>query len=111
MIDSELQKFIGDNNLTVLQAMQRIDANEHGILIIAEESGRLIGSLSDGDVRRYLLSGGRLEDNVTLAANQHLRIAHSYEEAVSLFHKKIILRYLWLMGGEISSVYILEMNG
>lgn len=88
MINSELQKFIGHDNLTVFQAMQRIDANEHGILIITSPSDKLIGSLSDGDVRRYLLSGGRLEDNVTLATNKHLKTAYSYDEAVSLFHKK-----------------------
>ena len=60
-----------------------------------------------GDVRRYLLSGGRLEDNVTLAANQHLRIAHSYEEAVSLFHKKNYIAIPVVDGGRnIVGIYL-----
>ena len=88
MIENDLQKFVGSVSLSVLEAMQKIDANAQGIMFVVDEWDRLVGCLTDGDVRRYLLAGGKLENNVTLAANKNLRYAHSNDEAVQLFHKK-----------------------
>lgn len=88
MIDRELQKFIGLSTMTVLEAMQKIDANTRGILMISDENGKLIGCLTDGDIRRYLLSGGQLGGNVVKAANRNPKYAHTLDEAISLFHKK-----------------------
>ena len=88
MIDNDLQKFIGQDSLTVLEAMQRIDENASGILIIVDDAGVLLGCLTDGDIRRYLLSGGKLEDNVKPSINRNPKYAHSVEEATRLFHKR-----------------------
>ena len=55
---------------TVLDAMRKLDENGQRILFVAEE-GRLLGALSDGDVRKFILRGGTLEDPVRLAANLH----------------------------------------
>ncbi len=88
MVDNDLQKFIGTENLTIIEAMQRIDGNENKILIIIGNDERLVACLTDGDVRRYLLKGGRLDDNVIMAANKNPKAAYSIEEARLLFHKK-----------------------
>ncbi|XCP85368.1 sugar phosphate nucleotidyltransferase [Roseburia hominis] len=88
MIDCELQKFIGMSTMTVSEAMQKIDANTCGILMISDGDGKLVGCLTDGDIRRYLLSGGRLDGNVIEAANKRPKYARTFDEAISLFHKK-----------------------
>lgn len=88
MIDNDLQKFIGSNSLTILEAMQRIDENTDGIIFVADGEKRLVGCLTDGDIRRYLLAGGNLEDNVAQAMNSRPKYAKSIEEAGTLFHKK-----------------------
>lgn len=88
MIDNDLQKFIGQGSMTVLEAMQRIDENASGILVIVDSNGVLLGCLTDGDIRRYLLAGGKLEDNVGLSINRNPKYAHSIEEATRLFHKR-----------------------
>lgn len=88
MIDNALQKFIGYDSLTVLEAMQKIDENASGILIIVDDSNILLGCLTDGDVRRYLLSGGKLEDRVSSAINRNPKYSQSVEEATRLFHKR-----------------------
>lgn len=74
--------------MTVSEAMQKIDANTCGILMISDGDGKLVGCLTDGDIRRYLLSGGRLDGNVIEAANRHPKYARTFDEAASLFHKK-----------------------
>lgn len=87
MIDNGLKKFIGAESLTVLQAMEQIDRNTCGILFITEKD-KLVGCLTDGDIRRHLLSGGNLQDNVVVAVNKNPKVAHNWDEAATLFHKK-----------------------
>ncbi len=88
MDNMELQKFIGDDKLTVSEAMQKIDCNANGILFLVNSSEELIGCLTDGDIRHFLLSGGQISDLAIDAANKKPRIAYTYETAKNLFHKK-----------------------
>ncbi len=106
MIDNELKKFIGGESLTILQAMEQIDINTCGILFITAED-KLIGCLTDGDIRRHLLSGGSLHDKVSSAINKNPKAAHNWDEAANLFHKK---NYIAIPivdeQGHITSVYL-----
>lgn len=56
-------------NETVADAMRIIDKTGKRIVFVVD-GNRLYGALSDGDVRRYLLRGGKLESPVTEAANK-----------------------------------------
>lgn len=38
---------------------------------VVDYDGRMIGAVADGDLRRYITAGGRLEDPVCLAANRN----------------------------------------
>ena len=88
MDNQELQQFIGSDRLTVAEAMRRIDGNTYGILFLTDEGGHLKSCLTDGDIRRYLLSGGKMDGPAAEAANPRPRVAKSDEEAVSLYHRK-----------------------
>ena len=88
MDNLELQKFIGPDTYTVSEAMQKIDENTSGILFLTDKTGKLVGCVTDGDVRRYLLSGGKMSDRAYNAANKSPRVAKDIEEAKHLYHKK-----------------------
>ena len=88
MDNQELQKFIGNDNLTVSEAMQKIDGNQLGILFIVSTEGHLVGCITDGDIRRYLLAGGKMDGKAMKAANGSPRFARSLEEARRLYHKR-----------------------
>ena len=88
MNKKELQNFIGDENYTLAEAMQKIDANTSGILFLVDSAARLIGCITDGDIRRFLLAGGKLDAPVMKAANLNPKFAFSEEEALQLYHKK-----------------------
>ncbi|MCR5293954.1 MAG: CBS domain-containing protein [Lachnospiraceae bacterium] len=88
MDKQEIKQFIGTGDLTLSRAMQEIDANANGILFIVNDNGVLIGCLTDGDIRRFLLSGGRLDDKAIDAANKNPKVAYGLEEAKVLYHKK-----------------------
>lgn len=49
---------------SIRHAIACIDRNEKGIVLVTDEGGRLIGTVSDGDIRRALLSKQNLEGPV-----------------------------------------------
>jgi dTDP-glucose pyrophosphorylase len=51
--------------ITIREAMARINANPHVFLIVVDAGGRVIGTVTDGDVRRGLLRGVGLDRPVT----------------------------------------------
>lgn len=88
MDNQDLQKFIGNESLTVSEAMQKIDGNQLGILFLISSEGKLVGCITDGDIRRFLLSGGKMTRDAIDAANKTPRIAKSIDEARHLYHKR-----------------------
>lgn len=59
------------DNESILSALRKIDANRSRIIFVVDGHGHLIGSLSDGDVRRWLLaeSDASLDTPCSRAAN------------------------------------------
>ena len=88
MDNPELQKFIGDDRITVAETMRGIEGNTFGILFLTDCENRLTGCVTDGDIRRYLLAGGKMADPAAGAANRNPKVAKSEEEAALLYHKK-----------------------
>ncbi|WP_295916168.1 nucleotidyltransferase family protein [uncultured Anaerovibrio sp.] len=62
MNKERIAEFTSKLPLTVVEAMAKIDghAAEAGLIFIVDESARLAGCITDGDVRRWILKGGDL---------------------------------------------------
>ncbi len=88
MDNQELQKFVGAYDISLSKAMQVINANSYGILFLLDDKLALVACITDGDIRRFLLAGGKMTDVAMDAANIHPKIAKTMEEAQSLYHKK-----------------------
>lgn len=84
----DIQKFIGRDTLTVSEAMQKIDENANGILFLTNELGALVGCITDGDVRRFLLASGKITGAAVDAANTNPKASKTLEEAKRLYHRK-----------------------
>lgn len=50
---------------TIRQAIACIDRNETGLVLITDEERRLLGTISDGDIRRAVLAGDSLDTPVS----------------------------------------------
>lgn len=68
MTDLLLQKFTATADTTVVNAMSKIDSNAQGILFVVDSGGRLIGCITDGDIRRWIIRTGDLN----AAAEQYM---------------------------------------
>lgn len=67
---------------SVLEAMKQIDATAKQILLVTENN-KLKAIITDGDIRRHLLRGGKLEDKVKAIANYNPRFIYEKDKANS----------------------------
>ena len=57
--------YIVKNEISIKSAIERMNINSHkSILFVVDEKNLLIGSLSDGDIRRGLLKGFTIKDSI-----------------------------------------------
>lgn len=60
----ELEKLICSCSATIKEVMMCIDQNTKGAAFITDHSGRLIGVVTDGDIRRLLINGYGVNDSI-----------------------------------------------
>lgn len=75
----EITDFIIDENTPIVDIMKRLDYTARGIVYVCNSGGVLLGSITDGDVRRSIIRTGQLNtvaktimkiDPVTLSENE-----------------------------------------
>lgn len=76
-----------EKSKTIRDAMGYLDQTARKILFICENS-ILMGTLTDGDIRRHLLHGGSMDDEAILAANQKPITAKNRIEALQMLKTK-----------------------
>jgi len=63
-VNERIAPFLIGRATTVLQAMRQLEDTEQKILFVVDGGGALVGSLTDGDIRRWILAGGDLDDPI-----------------------------------------------
>lgn len=70
MVAQNVKSFVISRGSTLKMAMQQLDQGGNKVLFVVDNSGRIIGSLSDGDIRRWILRNGSLSGKVEAACNK-----------------------------------------
>lgn len=86
MINAELLISINEK---ISKAMEILDYLNPKILFV-EENGYLKGSLTDGDIRRYMMNKGSIEASVYEACNRNPKTALNKNEAKKMLGKDLI---------------------
>lgn len=81
-----MSKHCIDSTVTIQRAMEEIDNVEPKIVFLTTDE-KVVASLTDGDIRRYLLGGGRLSHLAIEAAQKNPAVAYNEKEAVALYDK------------------------
>ncbi len=76
MNTEQLMTFMISPDSTVVEAMERIDRNARGILFVVEDNKRLVGVVTDGDIRRWLIKSGDLKGHVGRFMNHSPRLIY-----------------------------------
>lgn len=74
-----LERYLITKEISIKEAMLQINRNAKGIVYVNEE-GKLIGAVTDGDIRRYILEDGELEKNVLNIANLNPKYLYLEDE-------------------------------
>jgi dTDP-glucose pyrophosphorylase len=72
----DIEPFLVGEEVPLREALARLNNTSLLCQIVVDRSGRLVGTLTDGDVRRAILRGVSLEARVKEAANSTPVIAH-----------------------------------
>lgn len=55
---------------TLKEALRKLDKSAEKVLIVVDESAKLLGALTDGDIRRSLLAGDNLDSSIANVFNE-----------------------------------------
>jgi dTDP-glucose pyrophosphorylase len=69
VMSEDVKPFLVPQTHTIRQAMEQLEKTEEKIVFVVDGDARLIGSLTDGDIRRWILSDGDLQAQVLHVCN------------------------------------------
>ena len=87
-----LNKFIIYTDNSINECLKKIELNKKGFVLICERNNKLIGVVTDGDIRRKLLTSQNLNDNILSFCNTEFIYANSnfsHESIYKLLDNKI----------------------
>jgi mannose-1-phosphate guanylyltransferase/mannose-6-phosphate isomerase len=64
MTKGKFQDYMITSGGRLLSALEKVDLNKQGFLIVVDHRGKVLGTLTDGDIRRGLLRGLALEGSI-----------------------------------------------
>ena len=90
-MDKELEKFKVDINDSIKIVVKKIELNKEGFVVVLKNKV-IYGLVTDGDLRRYFIKGGKLSDSVEKCCNKNfLSISEniSHEEIYKMLDDEI----------------------
>jgi len=70
LMATRVAQVMTDPDLPIADALARLEEAGTGMLLLAREDRRLLGVVTDGDIRRHILAGGRLDEPCHRVANR-----------------------------------------
>ncbi len=110
-MNSDVERFLLPQSHTIRQAMEQLEKTEEKIVFVVDESSRLVGSLTDGDIRRWILSDGDLTSTVLPVCHRtpyvvdetydaervrHHMVAENFACVPVVDAERRVVRLLWL---------------
>lgn len=74
-VTGNVEPFMVPQTYTVRQAMERLEKTAEKVIFVVDAELRLVGSLTDGDIRRWILSDGDLKAQVFRVCNRNPYVA------------------------------------
>lgn len=102
MNNSKIDIYLSSGSAGIVESMKRIDVNVRGILFIVDDGGRLTGTVTDGDIRRWIIRTGNLSAPIC----QVMNAAPKY-----LFESDKKKAFEYMKANFIRAVPILDVNG
>ena len=82
---NEIAKLIVSNKTTIREALEGLQAAAYGVLLMVDSGGKLIRTVTDGDIRRLLLAGAGFDQSLAFLPVQNpISVCFPCEEMIAL---------------------------
>jgi dTDP-glucose pyrophosphorylase len=71
MYNTNIDKYVIGSRVNIRQAMKKLDESHRKILFVVKENFLFFGTLTDGDIRRWIIGGNSLDEPVEVVCNQN----------------------------------------
>lgn len=106
----DFEKYIVQEEDNILDVMRKINKNPQGAMFVCREH-QLLGSITDGDIRRHLINNGDLNSNIENVYNKNPIFVHMSEEMnYSLFMKYKDIKSLPIVDDKMYIIDIIVLN-
>lgn len=108
----KLKIFTAYSNLTVRDTLKMIDENKKGFLIVIDDTDAVLGTLTDGDVRRAFLKGVSVDDRIEeiyTKDSKRLSLSDGIPKATEMFKNESI-KFLPIVDEENRLLNIITKN-
>lgn len=89
-MNQEHKQLIVSKTLSIKESWQQLNSNSHKILFVINDDGVLIGSVTDGDIRRWILNDKPITDRISAVMNIDPVVVHEKDSLDSV--KEIMLK-------------------
>lgn len=86
------KKLLIPADISIIEALKRLDETAEKVLFVVDGQSKLLGALTDGDIRRYILNGRSLDDSVAEVYNPHPKFVLE-KECSADYLKQLFLKY------------------
>ena len=94
-----------------LEKINKISSDSALILFVIDNNARIIGSITDGDIRRGLLKGASLDDNVTVVMEKNFKYIKSLNDYKKINeYKNLNLKIIPLVDKNFRSVEFIDLT-
>lgn len=83
----ELERLVCSRKATIKEVMLCIDKNSKGTAFIVDDANKLVGVMTDGDIRRLLINGYGLNDQIEMHIKKDFIYASVLDSAESIVTK------------------------
>mgnify|MGYP001305622541 CR=1 FL=1 len=101
-----INSFLIKQTDTIKEALKKLDITAEKVLFVVDEQSKFIGTISDGDIRRYILNVGQLELNKTIEKIYNNDSIFIFKDEFELeLAKKLLFEH------KIEAIPVIERNG
>ncbi|WP_082950973.1 CBS domain-containing protein [Aliarcobacter skirrowii] len=82
-MQNNIAHLIINNDTTIIEALKKIDKNKKSFLIVLDKNKKIIGLITEGEIRRQLINCASLNDKIIF--NQNFKSINQNESFIKLF--------------------------
>jgi len=83
IVDKNLEPLLVDQSASLREAMERLNNTPHLMQLVTDSDGALVGTITDGDIRRALIDGKGMEDPAHACMRSNPAVGQSVDDAIA----------------------------